>query len=410
MIGALVALVFAAGCLPNGTPPTTASTELPTVTVTIAPVQTRSIPRSVTAVGTLNGYEEVTLAPKVGGRIVALPADVGDPVWPGQIVLEIDPTDARTEVERAKRALALELARLDLPKLLTKDQFKTADVPSVRKAQFAFENAEREYERIKKTGGFSDRESRAAETEYQIALASRNWAVSDANAGLTAAWLKKDELDAAEQKLIDCTLRAPVPTGWAAWAAAVGPGFSPLRYAVAGRMVSEGEQVQSMPVTPAYKLVIDHALKLRAAVPERHAPDIRIGQLVEVRVDAYADRVFPGRVARVNPTVDPLNRTFQLEIAVPNLDGKLKAGGFARAAVRTRTDAAVRTVPPEAVVAFAGVTKVFVIEGTAKAVEVQVGVREREWVEVIGDLPAGATVATSGFSQLVDGSPVKVRE
>ena len=70
-----------------------------------------------------------------------------------------------------------------------------------------------------------------------------------------------------------------------------------------------------------------------------------------------------------------------------------------------------RTVPPEAIVTFAGVTKVFVIEnGKAQAVEVKLGTRDREWVELLGEIPAGAIVATSGFSLLVDGSPIKVRE
>ena len=93
------------------------------------------------------------------------------------------------------------------------------------------------------------------------------------------------------------------------------------------------------------------------------------------------------------------------------LHRELKAGGFARASIRTRVDPAVKTVPPAAVVTFAGVTKVFVIEGDkAKAVEVKLGTRDKDWVEVIGELPAGATVATSGHSQLVDGSPVKLRE
>jgi RND family efflux transporter MFP subunit len=175
-------------------------------------------------------------------------------------------------------------------------------------------------------------------------------------------------------------------------------------------MLSEGEMVRSQPVTNAFKLVIAHALKLRAAVPERFAAEVRVGQTVEVRVDAYPDAAFAGRVARVNPTVDPLNRTFQIEVAVPNLDGRLKCGGFARAAVRTVTET-IKTVPPDAVVTFAGVTKVFVVaDGKARAVEVRTGDREREYVEVVGDLPAGASVATSGFALLVDGSPVKLRD
>jgi RND family efflux transporter MFP subunit len=166
-----------------------------------------------------------------------------------------------------------------------------------------------------------------------------------------------------------------------------------------------------MPVTDAFKLVIDTALKMRAAVPERYSASVHVDQPVDIRVEAYPGVVFVGRVTRVNPTVDPQSRTFQAEIAVPNLDGRLKAGGFARAAVRVRTDAGVPTAPPAAVHTFAGVSKVFVIESEkARAVPVEVGARDKDWVELIGDVPPGATVATSGFAQLVDGSPVKVRQ
>jgi RND family efflux transporter MFP subunit len=176
-------------------------------------------------------------------------------------------------------------------------------------------------------------------------------------------------------------------------------------------MVSEGEMVQSTPVTDAFRVVIDTILKLRLQVPERYAPEVKVGRPVEVRVDAYPDRAFAGTVARVNPTVDPLNRTFEVEVLVPNGHGQLKAGGFARAELHLRTDPAVKTVPPHALVTFAGVTKVFVVEaGKAKPIEVRTGVRDREWVEVIGPVPDGARVITSGHSQIVDGSPVKVRE
>jgi RND family efflux transporter MFP subunit len=160
-----------------------------------------------------------------------------------------------------------------------------------------------------------------------------------------------------------------------------------------------------------FRLVIDHVLKLRAAVPETFVAVVRVGQPVEVRVDGFPDRVFAGRVTRVNPTVDPLNRTFQVEAEVPNCGGLMKAGGFARAAIFTHTDDAVKTVPPTALVTFAGVTKVFVADGAkAKAVEVQLGQRDREWVEVIGPVPDGAKVILTGLSQLVDGSPIRVRE
>jgi multidrug efflux pump subunit AcrA (membrane-fusion protein) len=67
-------------------------------------------------------------------------------------------------------------------------------------------------------------------------------------------------------------------------------------------------------------------------------------------------------------------------------------------------------VPPAALTTFAGVTKLFVVDGDrAKAIPVTIGTRDRDWVEIIGDVPADAILITSGLSQLVDGSPIKVR-
>jgi RND family efflux transporter MFP subunit len=218
----------------------------------------------------------------------------------------------------------------------------------------------------------------------------------------------KSTLDKAEDKLRDTVLRVPVPDEWAAWAAAISPAAVPLRYTVASRMVWEGEMVRAMPEKNAFRLVITHVLKLRVAVPERNAPEVCVGQPVEVRADAGRDAVFPGRVSRVSPVVDVQNRTFLVEIVVPNGDGRLKAGGFARAEILTHSDAGVVTVPPAAVVSFAGVNKVFLVDGEkAKAVEVRVGQRDKDWVEVIGPVPPGAKVITSGLSQVVDGSPIR---
>lgn len=410
-LAVLLGLMTLAGCVPK--PAETASTqrELPTVPVTVTPLTVKSIQRSVTAAGTLNGYDDVTISPQVGGRVAAIPVDIGEVVVPGQVLLEIDPRDYKTDVERAKRALDLELARLDLPALQSKEQFKPEQVPGVVKTLAGWENALREYKRITALSGISDRELRGAETDLKMAEAARNVALAEARAGLTSAWLRRDELDAAEQRLEYCTLRAPIPTGWYAWAAMVGPGGTPLRYSVAQKLVSEGQTIQTMPATSAFRLVIDRALKLPAPIPERFAAEVKLGQPVEVRVDAYPDHTFAGSIYRLTPTVDPSNRTFYVVVAVPNLDGRLMAGAFARATIRTRLENGVKCVPASAIVSYAGVDKIFIVDkNVARAIEVRLGVREKDLVEVIGPIPDGAVVITSGHSQLVDGSPLKIRE
>jgi multidrug resistance efflux pump len=63
-------------------------------------------------------------------------------------------------------------------------------------------------------------------------------------------------------------------------------------------MVSKGEMIRQMPVTNAYRLILDHILKLRVTVPEKFKPEVRIGQRVAVRVEAYPNRTFSGAVSR----------------------------------------------------------------------------------------------------------------
>ena len=406
----LVAILGLAGCAPTESTAPVTPVDVPPVPVAVAAVTLRTVPRTIAAVGTLNGWEEVMIAPKGEGRVVAVRADVGDRVLPGSILLELDPTDARLAVAEGKRAVEAELARLGL-KEIPAGAFDLEAVPGVRTATVGVLDAARRLKQKQDLrGAGSPDEIEIAQTDLKLAEARKAQAQTEAEASLAAAKMRKAQLDTAEQRLRDCVVEAPVPDGFYPWAAAVGPAFVPVRYAIAQRLTSEGEMIRSMPVTNTFKLVLDFCLKLKVQVPEQAAAGVRVGQVVEIRVDAYPERTFPGHVGRVNPTVDPLNRTFSVEIEVPNASGSLKAGGFAKATLLSRTDADVVTVPPEAVVAFAGVTKVFVLDGNkAKAIEVKVGTRDKGWVELIGLVPPDAKVIVSGLTQVVDGAAVRVR-
>ncbi|HJZ53629.1 MAG TPA: efflux RND transporter periplasmic adaptor subunit [Gemmataceae bacterium] len=384
------------------------------IPVTVAALAPITLNRTVPVVGSLDPYKEVTLAPKVDGRVLRVIRDVGDVVYPGDVLLELDATDYELDVRVARAGLEAELARINLTELPT-GELDLDSVKSVARARASLNLAEKDFVRVKdeRARGIGSSQSYdKAEAEVELAKTAKQVAEADARATLANARKMKASLEQAEQRLHDTVLRAPVPEEWPAWAAAVGPGFTPFRYQVAQRMVWEGEMVRGMPEKYAFRLVIDHALKLRAAVPEKFAPDVCPGQTVAVRVDAYSDRAFTGVVSRVSPTVDSQNRTFQVEVVVPNCDARwrIKAGTFAKGEILIRADAGVATVPPEAIVSFAGVNKVFVADGDhAKAIEVQLGQRDKTWVEVIGPVPPNVKVITSGFSQLVDGSPIRIR-
>jgi multidrug efflux pump subunit AcrA (membrane-fusion protein) len=137
---------------------------------------------------------------------------------------------------------------------------------------------------------------------------------------------------------------------------------------------------------------------------------VRVDQRADVYTSAYREP-FPGKVTRINPAIDPKNRTFEVEILVPNNEGHLKPGGFAKTAILASVDDLAPTVPLESIVQFAGVTKIFVVvDGRAQEIQVTLGTQATEWVEIASPrLAEGSQVVTSGQTAIASGSSVTIR-
>jgi RND family efflux transporter MFP subunit len=375
-----------------------------TVVVTIEPVTLRPVQRSVEGVGTLHGFEEIVISTRVEGRVRRLGFEVADRVKPGDLLLEIDPTDSELAVEQAERALQVELARLGLDALPGRD-VDLSKVPSVMQAQTRLEHAQSKFDRIRSlaaTRAISAEESDAARSDLRSAQAEYAHQMLLAKAALATIRLKQTALAVAQQQLTETQLRAPTPTRQV-------PGADEgVTYAVTRRAVSEGTLVR--PGTEVGRLVINQTLKLRVPIPERHSSEVQPGQKVDVMTGAIA-QPYLGTVTRINPAVDPTTRTFEVEIQVLNPGGELKPGSFAKATIQTRFDAEAVTVPLSAVVSFAGINKVFLFDnGRAKELPIRLGVESTEWVEIAAPaLPRGMQVITSGQTALSSDAPVAVR-
>lgn len=371
--------------------------------VTLAKVQARRVQRTVEAVGTLVGYEEVTLSAKVEGRVRRVLHDVADRVEPGAPLLEIDSTEHELAVRQAERALEVECARLGISEPPGPD-FDVTKVPQVIQTQAQLENARDRLDRVRTLAAkqAATKEELTDKTAaYRVAKAELDAQVLMARSSAAAARMKAEALAMARQQLSETVIRAPIPTRPI-------PGSTRPTYAVTARMVAEGTYVR--PGTEVFRLVVENPLKLRSLVPERHAAEIRLNQPATL-FTAASPHPSRGTVARINPAVDPVSRTFEVEITAPNPNGDLKPGGFAKASIVIRDDSQAITVPLEAVLTFAGVTKLFLFEeGTAKQVLVATGVQGPDWVEIDAPpLTPGAKVITSGQALLFDGAPVRER-
>jgi membrane fusion protein (multidrug efflux system) len=183
---------------------------------------------------------------------------------------------------------------------------------------------------------------------------------------------------------------------------------SPLNGSIAARVVSVGEVVEQS--KPVYRVVQDDPLKFRTPIPERFARFLRIGQEVRLGVAAYPDRVFVGKITRINPTADAANRSIVIEAELPNSEHLVKPGFFGSGKIVYDEHAPALVVPETALTSFAGVTKLFVIkDGKAEERVVRTGLTLADNRREIADgVTEGESVAISNVDKLEHGAPVAI--
>lgn len=405
---ALLATLAGCGHSKSHAPAEVKDAPIKPVVVTVAPLEMRAVERRIPVVGNLHGLERVVVSAKVSGRLQKVHCDVGDRLKPGDLLVEIDPIDFQLAVEEAKRSLERECAKIGLSEVPEKD-FSPEALPSVIRARLLVDNARRKFERAKTLNqrqAVTGQEFEQAQTDLQVEEATLQQTLLDIRSTLAAIRYSRSVLDTAQRQLDETRIVAP-PCDFPSLAELKQPNVG---YVVTKRMATAGE-LTSAAAAPLIELFIDDVLKLKATVPERYASEVRVGQTVELRVEAYPNEAFEARIARVSPTIDSESRTFEIEAHVANADHRLNHGSFAKASILTRTADQAVTVPTESLVTFAGITKVFYLDGeTVREAQVTLGTRGDGWVEVLGELPTAAAVVTSGQTQLASGSKISIRQ
>jgi membrane fusion protein, multidrug efflux system len=429
--GWLLAAVAAAGSVGCGRglpePEARAASDAPrAVPVTVAPLERRTIERTVDAIGTLRGWEQVTVGSKRAGRVVKVYHDMGDRVEAHEPLIELEPVDARLAVEEAESKYLGALVKLGITRQQAEEFVRTYGIsedllnsrgsdqaiarnPAVVEKRVARDKAQQNLVRqrtLTQRGAGTTQELDDAENEYRSALAAYDQAFSVARTTIADAVAARVALNKAEQSLKDMTVRAPQPRHLPPAITSSGR----ISYAMTKRQVSEGQILKEGEAVA--ELVIEDPLRLWTQVPEDYVDAVRVGQNVRVTTRAHPGMTFDGRVARISPSVDSTSRTFQVETLIPNKRGLLRPGGLARASIVTDAHAQAAVVPIEAIVRYAGVTKIFLVDqGKARAIgDIKTGVEGQGWIEVLSSqLPPTADVVTTGQTQLADGTAVVVR-
>ncbi len=191
---------------------------------------------------------------------------------------------------------------------------------------------------------------------------------------------------------------------------------APFSGIISGKYFEDGEMFSGAPNTPVGKaaivsLVQTTRLKALVNVAERYYPFMERGMEVSFSSDMYPGETFTGWIAAIYPTIDPATRTFRIEVALPNVDERLRPGMFARASMELdQVEAFV--VPALAVMKLQGSNERYVFledNGRAKRVVVEMGDRYDDMVELVSDeIHKGDRLIIAGQARLLDGMEVQV--
>ena len=207
--------------------------------------------------------------------------------------------------------------------------------------------------------------------------AENNLKVAEAALQLAAA--KRDKMD----------IRAPFS------------GIIGLRQVSIGDYVKEGADLVNLEsIDP---------LKVDFRVPELYLKQVKVGQTLQVALDALPGKTYQGSVFAINPLVDAAGRSIVIRAVVKNADTALRPGMFARVRLITdqRQDSLV--VPEQALVPQGTEQYVFkVVDGKAQRVKVDIGQRRDAKVEVVQGLAADDVVVIAGQQKLRDGAQVRL--
>jgi membrane fusion protein, multidrug efflux system len=328
----------------------------PAPSVVVARVEARDVPIEVQAPVDLRPLEQADVGSKVLGYVDAILVERGDRVKKGQIIALVRPSDLPDQLSAARSSIG---------------QIKA-------QATLARTNHERA-KRLAPSGVISQQELQAA----TAALAS----AEAAEAAMQA------QIAGLATRLGETRITSPI-TGY-----------------VSARRLDPGALVGPTGGGAIVTVVRMDRLRAFLTLNETDAVGIDIGMDAHVELDALPGRKFSGKVVRLAPAFDPLTRTLDAEVQLPNDSGELRPGMYGRGSIRREVRPNTPVVSVNAVQITGGKRHVFVLQGSKverRAITTGVELERGTQFEVRSGVLAGEEVVIAGADGLTDGATVRV--
>jgi membrane fusion protein, multidrug efflux system len=356
-LGLMVSVAAAAGCGRGDAGAAAAEVATPAIEIgreNVVTVATGDISVGPLISGELRAQREATVRAELGGSVLSVSAEEGQPIKQGALLARID---SRTQQDAYQSAQSM-----------------------VHSAEEALALAERELartERLVKAGALAERDLESAKNTATSLRAQRDDA--------------KTRAVSAQKSLDDATVHAPIS------------GLVARKRVNAGDVVSLG--------TELYTIIDPSSMRLEASVSSEQLGDVHIGAPVTFDVRGYPGQHFEGKVERLGAVADPVTRQVPIFVTIPNAGGRLLSGLFAEGRVLREARRAL-VVPVTAVNLRGDPWVLRVRDGKAERVAVTIGLHDEqtERVELLSGVKEGDVLLLGAAQGMTPGTPVRFRE
>lgn len=354
--------------------------------------------------GRIKPVQEIIITPKQPGKVVKINYEVGQEVKAGDILYQLDDTDAKLQVNQA--AAAVELSEINLRKLSgsTYEQQIAQLKSALVAAEISYTDAKRSFESAKtlfEAGaesklGYDRAESQLKLTEQQYLTAKANYDITEQKSALENIATARAQLnqakasyEIAKNSLDNTSIKSPIDG------------------IVAAKSVKVGEFISN--ATASFVIVDNSSYLVEVDVNEEVIGKIQTGDKIKVYVHSISEEALTGTITAAAPSADMKKQTYPVKVAINNPPGTIKGGMFAD--VKLVLDKAENCilVPLTSVLEEDGKKYVFVLNGDkVKKTEVTAGVFNDKEIQITGGVTANETIVTKGQDFLKDGSAVVI--
>ena len=374
------------------------------VNVHVKQVGMDSITTNVEYASKLKPIQEVTISPKISGKVATVQADVGNEVQQGQVLLTLDSSDVQAQLQQQQANLDGNRVNYEKAKGSSFEQQLLQAEQTQQNTQVTYNNAKDTYDKdetLYNAGAISKQNL----DNDKLKLDQASIALNSANDSLT---LFKEQLGPQSVQTAAAQVKqAESSVNYATVQLQNTIITSPIAGTISTRNVNVGEITSN--ATPAFTVIDTKTVVAEINVPDKMIVHLKKGQTVSVKISALKDKLYTGIINVISPAADSKTNSYVIDVNLDNSDNELKSGMFARVILPAEQKDNVLTIPNEAITMEDGVAYVYTVnKNTVNKIPVQVGISNDKITEIVVGLKPGDNVISEGQIFLSDGQKVNI--